>query len=245
MSIFGKKNSNTGSTSSATNQQSSGKLTLIKAENSLERHIINLKKKGIRLNTHKARVFVVLDISGSMSHLFRNGVVQNTLTRLLPLALRFDDNGELECYVFNNSYARLEPVTLRNYNEYVTTVIMPEHSPNGGTSYAPVLNATLKDHNDGNELPAFGIFITDGENNDVLATNDIIRKSSNYKIFYQFVGIGLGSFRYLKKLDDLKDRKVDNTSFIKVRDLEKLRDDELYEKLLEQYPQWLSAMGIS
>lgn len=248
MSIFGKKDRNTLSAFSTITHKSStstGKLTLTKAEDSLERHIVNLRKKGVDLSTHKARVFVVLDISGSMSYLIHNGTVQNTLTRLLPLALKFDNNGELECYVFNNSYARLEPIALRNYDDYVKNIILPNYYPSGGTSYAPVLNATLEDYDDDSELPAFGIFITDGENNDALATNDVIRKSSNSKIFYQFVGIGLESFKYLKKLDDLTGRKVDNTAFIKVKELEKLSDDELYEKLLEQYPQWLNAMGIS
>lgn len=86
----------------------------------------------------------------------------------------------------------------------------------------------------------FGIFITDGENDDAYATDRAIRNSSKLKIFYQFVGIGSENFRYFQKLDDLDGRDVDNTAFIKVSDFARLDDEQLYAKLLEQYPQWLN-----
>lgn len=100
-------------------------------------------------------------------------------------------------------------------------------------------------YDDGSSYPAFGIFITDGENDDAYATDRAIRNSSKLKIFYQFVGIGFENFRYLQKLDDLDGRDVDNTAFIKVSDFARLDDEQLYAKLLEQYPQWLRAMHIN
>lgn len=226
---------------------STGKVTLKKAQDGLERHIVNLKKeKGIDLSKHRARVFVVVDRSGSMDHLYYNGAVQEVLTRLLPLGLKFDDNGELEVYVFNNYCYQLAPMTLDNYENYVNDEILNKgYGPNGGTSYAPVIEETIKAYNDGSPYPAFGIFITDGENNDRGPTDKAIRKSSKYKIFYQFVGIGYESFRYLQKLDDLDGRQVDNTAFVKVNDFAHLNDDQLFNKLLEQYPQWLQAMHLS
>lgn len=54
-----------------------------------------------------------MDYSGSMSNLFRNGSVQETVSRLLPIALRFDDNGELESWLFSNGSERLAAVTKR------------------------------------------------------------------------------------------------------------------------------------
>ena len=229
---------------SATN--SSAKVTLSKAEDGLTRHIVRLKKEqNIDLSKHRARVFVVVDRSGSMTTSYRNGAVQDVLTRLLPLALRFDDNGELEVYVFNNRCTQMASMNRFNYEHYVETEIMKKgYGPSGGTSYSPVVEKTLSDYNDGSPYPAFGIFITDGENDDGAATDNAIRRSSEFKIFYQFVGIGYENFRYLKKLDDLDGRAVDNTAFIKVEDFSRLNDDQLYAKLLEQYPQWLRAMNI-
>lgn len=227
--------------------RSSAKVILTKAEERLERHIVNLKKdKNVDLSKHCARVAVVLDRSGSMGCLYRNGSVQETLTRLLPLALKFDDNGELEIYVFNNGYKQLSSMTLKNYETYVEKEIIHKgYGPNGGTNYAPVIERTISDYNDGSPYPAFVIFITDGENFDARETDAAIRKSSKYKIFYQFVGIGNERFNYLQKLDDLDGRAVDNTAFIKVADFSQLDDEQLYAKLLDQYPQWLKAMNIN
>ena len=231
----------------APTMSSSAKIKLSKAEDSLNRHIVRLKKeKNIDLSNHRARVFVVLDRSGSMGHLYRNGAVQDVLTRLLPLALRFDDNGELEVYVFNRECTPMPAMSLSNYETYVDRVIMSNrYGPFGGTSYSPVINQTISDYNDKSPYPAFGIFITDGENDDAYATDKAIRKSSKYKIFYQFVGIGYEKFNYLRKLDDLDGRAVDNTAFIKVSDFSQLDDEQLYAKLLEQYPQWLKAMNLN
>lgn len=227
--------------------QSSAKVILTKAEDGLNRHIVNLKKeKNVDLTKHCARVAVVLDRSGSMDRLFRNGSVQETLTRLLPLALRFDDNGELEVYVFNNSYKQLSSMTIKNFETYVQKEIMRKgYGPDGGTNYAPVIERTISDYNDGSPYPAFVIFITDGDNWDKSETDRVIRKSSKYKIFYQFVGIGNASFNYLRELDDLDGRAVDNTAFIQVSDFSRLDDEQLYAKLLDQYPEWLRAMHIN
>ena len=223
-------------------------VNLAKAEASLNRSIVNLTKKtGVDLGTHRARVCVVMDRSGSMGGMYRNGDVQDVLTRLLPLALKFDDNGELEVYVFNTSCNQVSEMNLKNYEDYVEKQILRKGlEPCGGTNYAPAIKQTMKDYNDGSPYPAFVIFITDGANFDCDATDHAIRKSSKHKIFYQFVGIGrYESFDYLQKLDDLDGRAVDNTAFIKVEDFSRMDDDQLYDKLLEQYPQWLKVMHIN
>ncbi len=256
MFLFGSKKSNNSSSSmdkihsanpKTPTTNSSAKVTLSKAEAGLERHIVRLKKeKNIDLSTHRAKVFVVIDRSLSMETLYCNGAVQDVLTRLLPLGLKFDDNGEIEVYVFNNHCTQMPSMNMNNYENYVKSEIMCKgYGPSGGTSYSPVIEQTISDYNDGGPYPAFGIFITDGENNDATATDAAIRKSSKFKIFYQFVGIGHENFRYLQKLDDLDGRAVDNTAFIKVSDFSRLDDEQLYDKLLEQYPQWLKAININ
>ena len=250
--FFGrKKDTNTisNSTAAATGTSSvSGKIRLTKASEGLDRSIIRLTKTtGVDLGHHKARVFVVMDRSGSMYELYRNGSVQEALTRFLPLALKFDDNGELEVYVFNGSCTRVpEPMTIHNYENYVENVILRNGlGPTGGTNYAPVIKQTMRDYDDGDPNPAFGFIITDGDNFDKSETDAIVRKSSKYKTFYEFIGIGNSSFPYLEKLDELNGRTVDNTAFFKVTDFSRLSDDELYDKLLEQYPQWLRAWRIN
>lgn len=230
---------------------SAAKVILDKAKLGLNENIVRLKRNGINLEKHRARVFVVMDRSGSMGYspkgdLYKNGYVQEVLTRLLPLALKFDDDGELEVYVFNNECVQLPSMTMNNYESYVENVILSNnYGPSGGTNYAPVIRKAIRNYKDDSEFPAFGMFITDGSPSDEDETNEMVRKSSKYKMFLQFVGIGEEEFGYLERLDNLEGRKVDNTAFIKVSDFSKLNDEQLYEKLLEQYPQWLKSMNIN
>lgn len=223
-------------------------ISLEKSVISLDKAIISLSKDtGFDLNNHQAKVAVVMDYSGSMSRLYSNGAVQRVLTRLMPLAFKFDDNGELEVWIFSNDYHRLEPMDLSNFDTYVHDEITRKRYDMGSTEYAPVLRDVLHKYftedADSSNIPTFLIFITDGDNDssDVRPTDKVIVDSSDKNIFIQFVGIGNSSFSYLKELDNLAGRTVDNTGFIKVADFERMNDDELYHELLKQYPDWVKA----
>ena len=94
----------------------------------------------------------------------------------------------------------------------------------GGTNYAPVLKEMVSYYKDiePSEVPAFIIFITDGENWDTNETNKIVKELSNYNMFVQFIGIGDESFNYLRSLDHMEGRKHDNTGFTAVKDMNKI-----------------------
>lgn len=219
-------------------------ISLKKSVISLDKSIINLEKKsGFNFDGHRAKVAVVMDYSGSMGSLYRSGAVQRLLTRLMPLALRFDDNGELDVWLFHNSFIRTESMDLSNFESYVQENITSKGYKMGCTSYAPVLQDVLRKYfvedAASSNVPTFVVFITDGNNDDKRATNEIVKESSYKNIFIQFVGIGNERFDYLERLDDLSGRPVDNTGFIKVADMERLSDEQLFEMLLDQYPDWL------
>lgn len=224
-------------------------ISLKKSVISLDKSLISLEKKsGFSFDGHRAKVAVVMDYSGSMSHLYRDGSVQKVLTRLMPLALRFDDNGELDVWLFHESFYRIESMTLNNFDNFVNNEITRKGYRMGCTSYAPVLEDVLHKYfvEDvaTSDIPTFVIFITDGANDDKRATDKIIQESSYKNIFIQFVGIGADRFDYLEKLDDLTGRPVDNTGFIKVSDMSSVSDEGLYEMLLDQYPDWLRNKKI-
>lgn len=220
------------------------KIDMSKHAENLETVLIDMSKSGkTNMTSHVARVAVAMDYSGSMSGMFRNGMVQDVITRLLPIALKFDDNGELESWLFSEDCERLSAVTMSNYENYVKKVMLNANMYMGGTSYAPVLK-DMVDHykvKEPSTTPAFIIFITDGDNWDEDATNEVVRELSNYNMFVQFVGIGTGSsFKYLKALDNLSGRAHDNTGFIAVKDMNKMDDQELYNEMLRQYKDWLN-----
>lgn len=230
------------STSDNTNNNSTV-IDMSKSSENLNKVLINMSKGGkIDMTKHTARVALAMDYSGSMCNLFGNGSVQDVVTRLLPIALKFDDNGELESWLFSNDQERLKPVTVNNYKNYVKNVMMRANMVMGGTNYSPVLKDIVSYYKDiePSTVPAFIIFITDGENWDTQETNKIVKELSNYNMFVQFIGIGNESFEYLKSLDNMKGRKHDNTGFTAVKDMNRMTDEQLYTEILRQYKDWLA-----
>ena len=148
----------------------------------LETVLIDMSKTGkTNMTNHIARVALAMDYSGSMSNMFANGSVQDVITRLLPIALKFDDNGELESWLFSNGYERLKPVTISNYETYVKKIMMNANMYMAGTNYAPALKDIVKYYKikQPSTTPAFVIFITDGDNFDEDETNAVVRELSN------------------------------------------------------------------
>ena len=241
-------NYNTYSTAKQVNNNSSsrGKVNLSKEE-SLKK--INLRKEAVNkvclakkeLTDLTARVAVVMDYSGSMDHLYYDGTVQSVLERLLPVALKFDDNGELETWIFENKFNRLNDINIDNYYGYIENENILRKYGMGGTNYAPVMRDVLKKYTveDPADIPTLVLFITDGDNFDKKEATKAIKEASNYPIFWQFVGLGNRSYSFLESLDEMEGRFVDNANFFAVDDINKMSDDELYNKLLGEYPDWI------
>jgi len=213
--------------------------------------VINLKKnKGIE--TQKAQVVLCLDYSGSMDGLYRSGVVQETLERVLPLGLAFDDNGEVDFYLFESGIRKMPSnITLGNIDGYINEKVMNKYSM-GGTNYAPAINAIVNEFAETTksgffgsskpkqlDLPVYVIFITDGENYDERDAERAMIEASKHGIFFQFIGIGNSSFPFLEKLDDMPGRVIDNADFFTVRDLKNTSDDDLYKKMMTEFPEWI------
>lgn len=150
-----------------------------------------------------------------MYDLYKNGTVQETLDRLLPISLQMDDDGVVPVYQFNNHTSKADDLTISNLDGYVYEKL---ENPRGGTSYAPCINDIVEDLKEGSQkTPVFVIFITDGENDDRYETEKALIKASKYPIYFQFVGIGDEYFDFLHELDDLKGREFDNAGFISIR----------------------------
>ena len=223
----------------------SNMLNLSKAESD---NLLNLRKNTLQLclektnllNT-KARVAVALDFSSSMSRLYKDGSVQAVIERLLPIAVQFDDNGEMELWLFDNGYKRMPNISLNNYYGYIKREILDKGYRMGGTCYAPVMKDIANKYIKEEPMPIadYVIFITDGANSDRAAAKETIVENANYPIFWQFVGIGNERFEFLRKLDELDGRYVDNANFFEINNLLDSSDNEIYSKLLAEFPAWL------
>lgn len=193
---------------------------------------ICLEKKNVSSLT--AEVKLIMDATGSMYSLYRTGAVQEVIERLVPLALQFDDNGEMETYTFAERCTQRKTITKNNLGGYVNRDL--KDAIGGGTYYAPAINKIVAEAKAGDlSFPAFVMFITDGDNFDEEETKKALREASKYDIYFQFVGIGEGKFTFLKSLDNLSGRRFDNAGFIKSRDLSRMSDEKLYSEITEEF----------
>jgi hypothetical protein len=83
------------------------------------------------------------------------------------------------------------------------------------------------------------IFISDGGVGRSQEIADLLVKAAQHPIFWQFVGIGGRSYGILEKLDTMKGRLVENCNFFALDDLEAISEQELYDRLLNEFPSWL------
>ncbi|PSM58692.1 tellurium resistance protein [Clostridium diolis] len=217
-------------------------------------HLIDLTKKVTVVLEKKqmekviARVVVVLDKSGSMEHQYKNGDVQRAMDKMLPIALMFDDDGELDTWAFAEKAIHLSEISLDNINGYLTKEHKGWKKWNIGiVNNEPCVMQEIMDIYYGSKLPVYVIFISDGGIYKKAPIKKIIIESSRYPIFWQFVGIGGSNYGILEELDEMEGRMVDNASFFSIDNINSLSDEELYEKLLNEFPIWLkeaSSKGI-
>lgn len=222
---------------------------------------VSLAKVGLR--EHRARVCLVLDISGSMGGLYRKGLVQRFAERILALVCRFDSDGEIDVFLFGRNVHRTEPMGLSNWTGYVAHII-DRHPLEGDTRYGAAMAAVRRhyfpDAGGGERasayaapLPVYVMFVTDGSTSDQAMTERQLRWSSREPIFWQFMGIGKGrkskskrlsafadsDFPFLEKLDELGGRLIDNADFFSVSSPDEHTDCALYDLLMTEYPAWV------
>ena len=222
---------------------------------------VSLAKVG--LSAHRAKVALVLDISGSMMSLYKKGLVQQFSDRILALGCKFDDDGEIDVFLFGSGVHQPAPMTLANAPTYVANVIK-RHPLEGDTRYGRAMEAVRRfyfpDGGAGERyapaagaLPVYVMFVTDGSTSDQPLTEKHLRQSSYEPIFWQFMGIGKGrkskskrlfafadsDFPFLEKLDELDGRLIDNANYFSVASPDEHGDAELYDLLMAEYPGWL------
>jgi hypothetical protein len=186
-----------------------------------------------------------MDASRSMYALYTGGTVQRSFERALALAACFDDDGALDVWFFGNRPLRAPSVTESDLEGYVQRVY-PKPSDRLGQRNNElaamedlVRKYAYEDPIAG--LPVYVLFFSDGGVADGPKIAKLLREVSSLPIFWQFVGIGESEFGILRKLDTLTGRVVDNAGFFALDDLDTVSDEELYTRLLQEFPSWLAA----
>lgn len=94
---------------------------------------IQLAKKGLTAPP-TMRVAGAIDISGSMADEIRDGSVQKVFDQLLGIAGKFDDDGSIDMFQFDDRADYIGVCEATNYGSYVKDVGLKSR---GGTAYSP------------------------------------------------------------------------------------------------------------
>lgn len=198
------------------------------------------------------QVALLIDISGSMTNIFERGTVQNVINKMVPLAMEFDDNGEFELWYFGSRTKRKEAVKISNYMQATDNWKIIMNDCGYGTELYPAMKQVIEEY-ESSDIPAYVLCITDGATSNERKVEELVIKSSKLPIFWQFVGLsqesqslfgffggsGNSNFGLLEKLDNLRGRTVDNANFFSLNDIDRVDNEELYSRMLAEFPIWL------
>ena len=233
-------------------------------------HLIDLSKKAqislekVGLQQHVAKVALCLDISGSMSKLYKTGKIQHFVERILALGTRFDDDGSIDIFLFGKNAHDAGELTISNNRHFIKDLLQ-QYKLESSTYYSKAITMIRKHYIGSSshrkqpvpmDSPVYVMFVTDGDTFDREQTTKQIVNASYEPIFWQFMAIdenkdkkGLfgstrSSFKYLEELDSLDGRFMDNAGFFSVSDPADIPDQELYDLLMSEYPGWVKEAKI-
>lgn len=180
--------------------------TLTKPQDSqLKPSMLNLVKKAdatlgkYGLTGHTAAVALILDYSGSMSDLYMRNQVQRLVERFVALGHRFDDDGAIDLFAYDNEAKYIGQLTAVDCADVLGRIRHVMGSM-GGTDYAEGI-AAYRERTYGSsdkrtkpmvaKQPGYVGFITDGQNGG--SNRDCIdqfRSSSFEPSFIQCIALG-------------------------------------------------------
>lgn len=209
-----------------------------------------------QVHTVVSEVVALLDWSWSAQGLYYDGHMQEAVQRIVPIALNFDDNGEIPVYGFDDDFVRLDSdLNDSNYENYIKKQILEGRFEKwGSTCYEPALRQALQDLGFYKEqkgkffglfgggppvlgaistsgIPALIYLLSDGENSDQDQTRKLLQACAREKTsaYFNMVGIGRHDFGFLRSVAD----ELPNVGFTSIGDLAKTAaSDELYDHLL-------------
>ncbi|MFF6960145.1 VWA domain-containing protein [Streptomyces sp. NPDC008317] len=248
----------------------SGAPSLVKGEEHLPvdmRKRLSLRKEQVAVSLRKhgadnvrARVIIVLDASGSMSHLYSRRVVHDVVERMAAVAAALVPDGVMQAWTFASNPARLPDLDLGSLPQWLELHVRVgaigifkrrKPSPNGqvdmklvgfGNEEQKVI-AQVRDYVRGepSAAPTLVLFFSDGGVYRNAEIERELRGAVEEPLFWQFVGLGQSNYGVLERFDTMTGRRVDNVGFFAVDDIASLSDAELYDRLLTEFPTWLKA----
>ncbi|MFC4996909.1 VWA domain-containing protein [Dactylosporangium cerinum] len=206
---------------------------------------VSLVKSGLDGRTF--RVVLAIDCSGSTKKLFRSGVMQRSLERMVVIADLLDDNGEMEVWFFGDFPVRSAPVRTTTAHDYLERQADDKKRAEGG-NFEPRVMKEILDWTaaEPSPHPTLVLFWSDGGVHAEKQIKELLVRSSNQPVYWMFLGLGVADYGVLARLDDVRGGMVDNAGFIPIDDIDLLSDEDLYGQIFGNFvSRWHTAAAAA
>lgn len=231
-------------------------LNLTKAEIK-EKTALVLTKRGVP-NPPKSAVLSFFDTSGSFKDEWEDGIVSMLAERVLAVASRFDSDGKLAMYHFNNSVYDVGEFDFEkdDVKAYLKSNLLNKRGELwGGTEYADILQKVAEKVSVKKQGGVFGglfgskkttktlenapeptlvYIITDGDNSDYDLADDYFKKAENLNYYFMFINAETMSKRAKSYADN-----YNNVGYAFFPKLRTMSDEQILESLVtEEFLTW-------
>lgn len=229
---------------------------------------LSLRKEQVAVSLAKhgaqglsARVVLVLDASGSMTMLYEKGVIHRVVERMAAVAAQLDENGSMQAWTFASNPARLPDLTIAELPQWMQLHVrcgqlklLPGRARNLQPGQVDMRQVGIQNEEQKviqevrgyvratpQRVPTLVLFFSDGGVYKNREIEQQLRAAVEEPIFWQFIGLGSrNGYGVLEQLDTMAGRRVDNVGFFAVDDIDTVGDPELYDRLLSEFPSYVT-----
>ena len=206
----------------------------------LNEAVQNVRKvlPGLDLTQCRARIVLAIEASKNTAKFFSDGSMQNLITKVLPLAMQFSANAQLDYWLYSGRCKKMFPIGERNYaaaipNDWGSLMWSLGENKTETTAMTEILSSCQPFN-----MPTYILFITSGN---VALDNQIeqmVVSSSQLPVFWQFLGMGGNRYGVFERIQNLSGAAINNAKFAAISGFSQHSTPELYKFLLGDFSKW-------